>query len=179
MGRFVRIVEAGRSVAQDDNEAGEAAYQARRPSTLATRSVFSSAAKPVNRPVTAPCDCVVFRISVSSVRGSGRNALFSQSRSRANRRGASRWPIRGMAESNPSTEVDSHPRNQCLGGDERIPHEQSQNPPAPAAALQQRAVFGLRLFQDGVLGLHHYRAERRAVRVVDSLIVHGNAEVPG
>ena len=147
--------------------------------TLATRSVFSSAAKPVNSPVTAPWDCAVFRINVSSVRGSGKNALFSQSRSRAYRLGASRWPTRGTAESNPSTEVDSHPRNRLL--EETSEFRMS----SPSIRLRQRrlssmrAVFGLGLFQDGVVGFHHYWTKRGAVRIVDSLIVHCNAEVPG
>ena len=56
-------------------------FSAAGPRTLATLSVFSRAANPINKPVTAPCDCAVLRISVSSVRGSGRNALFIQSRS--------------------------------------------------------------------------------------------------
>ncbi len=135
------------------------ARQQTRHGTRATARCSASASVPCAAPEETPC---------SATR-----------RSRAYWRGASRWPISGTAESNPSAVVDSHPRTSVLRGNERIPHQQTENSPAPAAALQQRAVFRLGLFKDGVPGLHHYRAKRGAMRVVDSLVVHGNAEVPG
>ena len=48
---------------------------------LATLTAFSPAAKPMSRPSTASCDSAALLMNRSSVRGSGRKALFSQSRS--------------------------------------------------------------------------------------------------
>ena len=32
---------------------------------------------------------------------------------------------------------------------------------------------------DGVFGFDHYGAERRTVRIVDSLVIHGDSEIAG